>query len=96
MFAAGRQLQQLQRFEVVASEYAQADADFEIDPEGYLHDLQSSVEFNASLLQADSLNVGPGDLAKLTSCCPRLCNLQTICQVQLGVKQLAKQHRCCS
>jgi hypothetical protein len=73
MLAAGQKLQQLQRFEVVASEGNQAEVDHMIDP-----DLQTNLEYNTSLLQQDSLNLGPGDLAKLASCCPRLSDLKTI------------------
>jgi hypothetical protein len=71
MFAAGQQLQQLQRLEVVASETYQVD--FMFDP-----DLQNTLKFYAELLQPDSFNLGPGDLAKLTSCCPRLRDLRLI------------------
>jgi hypothetical protein len=54
MFAAGRQLHQLQRIEVVASGTYQADVN---------HQWAERVEYNAGLLQRGSLNVGPGDLA---------------------------------
>jgi hypothetical protein len=73
MFAAGQQLQQLQQLEVVASTDAQCDVDIEFNS-----DLQITIEHNARLLQPDSLNLGPGDLAKLASCCPGLRNLRLI------------------
>jgi hypothetical protein len=73
MFAAGQQLQQLQRLEVVASEDNQAEVDH-----CQLGDLDFALEQNTGLLQRDSLNIGFGDLAKLASCCPRLRDLRLI------------------
>jgi hypothetical protein len=78
MFAAGQRLQQLQWIDVMAPQAAslegnQAEVNHQFDP-----DLQITLDYNASLLQPDSLNLGPGDLAQLASCCPRLHGLQTI------------------
>jgi hypothetical protein len=73
MFAAGQQLQQLQRLEVIASEGTQENVDH-----WACNDLQTSLEHNVSVLQPGSLKLGPGDLAKLVSCCPRFCELKTI------------------
>jgi hypothetical protein len=78
MFASGQQLQQLQRLEVVTSGYWQAEVDHLYSPLRHPLELQTCLEYNASLLQADSLNVGPKDLAKLASCCPRFCELKMI------------------
>jgi hypothetical protein len=72
MFAAGQQLQQLQRLEVLASKGTQVLADHMAFP-----NLQNNLD-NASLLQPRSLNLGAGDLAMLASCCPRLHDLKTI------------------
>jgi hypothetical protein len=68
MFAAGQQLQQLQRIEAVASDVYQADVNHQ----------WSEPEYTARLLRRGSLIVGPGDLAKLASCCPRLRDLKMI------------------
>jgi hypothetical protein len=67
MFGAGQQLQQLQVLEV-APPLDMYEVDY----------VQGTLEHNASLLQPDSLQLGPGDLKKLASCCPRLCSLRVI------------------
>jgi hypothetical protein len=68
MFAAGQQLQQLQQIEVVASD---------MDQDDICH-LQQTLTYIAGILRPDSLNLGPGDLAKLASCCPRLRELSVV------------------
>jgi cellulase/cellobiase CelA1 len=65
MFAAG---QQLQCIEAVASDVYQVDVNHQ----------WSEPQYTARLLRRGSLIVGPSDLAKLASCCPRLRDLKMI------------------
>jgi hypothetical protein len=68
LFAAGQQLQQVQQIKVVAADDYQEDINHKrIEP-----------DYKAGVLQESSLNLGPGDLAKLASCCPRLRDLSLI------------------
>jgi hypothetical protein len=73
MFAAGQQLQQLQHLEVIAAMDTRENERHQYNP-----DLQITIEHNSALLRPDSLKLGPGDLSKLASCCPRLRDLSLI------------------